>query len=303
MKKVTLLLACMLCLGVLYAQDLIVGTYNVRNNNQGDAQKGNGWDQRCPVIVNLIQFNDFDIIGTQEVLHDQLEDLLAGLPEYQHVGVGRDDGKTKGEYAPILYKKERFKLLKSGDFWMAEKTDHPNKGWDAALPRICSWAQFKDKTKKKKIWFFNLHMDHVGVEARRQSAKLVLEKIKEMCGKDAVILTCDFNVDQTHKSYELLANSDILSDSYEKARIRYALNGTFNAFKGNLMTNSRIDHIFISDKFIVDRYGILTDSYRTPKSNSEKLQVGDFPREVFSLEADVRMPSDHFPGKILLFSK
>ncbi|NDV59910.1 endonuclease/exonuclease/phosphatase family protein [Bacteroides sp. 519] len=301
MKKAMLLVACiMLCVGAINAQDLTVGSYNVRYNNQDDAQKGNGWNKRCPVIVNLIQFNDFDIVGAQEVLHNQLGDLLNGLPEYMHVGVGRDDGKTEGEYAPIFYKKDRFKLLSSGHFWLAEQTDHPNKGWDAALPRICTWAQFRDKKKKKKIWFFNLHMDHVGVEARRQSAKLVLQKIKEMCGKDAVILTGDFNVDQTHKSYELLANSDILSDSYVKARIRYELNGTFNAFKANQMTNSRIDHIFVSDKFVVDRYGILTDSYRTPKDSSVQLQVGDFPKEVFSMEADVRMPSDHYPVKVLL---
>lgn len=302
MKKTVLFFILILLFGcIVHAQDLVVGTYNVRNDNQGDARNGNGWERRCPFISQQILFNDFDIIGTQEVLHNQLEDLLRELPQYAHVGVGRDDGKTKGEYAPIFYKKDRFKLLKSGDFWLAEETGFPNKGWDAALPRICSWGYFKDKKKKKKIWFFNLHMDHVGVEARRHSARLVLEKIKEMCGKDAVILTGDFNVDKTHKSYELLVNSGILSDSYEKADIRYALNGTFNAFKSDLMTNSRIDHIFVSNKFNVDRYGILTDSYRTPKTDARELHIGDFPQEVFSAQAEARMLSDHFPVKVLLY--
>lgn len=300
-KKILTISLLFVCVCFINAQDLIIGTYNVRNDNQGDAKKGNGWVRRCPIIAQQILFNDFDIVGTQEVLHNQLEDLLRELPQYSYVGVGRDDGETKGEYAPIFYKKERFKLIKSGNFWLSEQTDYPNKGWDAALPRICSWGYFKDKKKKKKVWFFNLHMDHVGVEARRHSARLVLEKIKEMCGKDAVILTGDFNVDQTHESYRLLANSGILFDSYEKAKICYALNGTFNAFKNNLMTNSRIDHIFVSSRFRVDRYGVLTDTYRTPKADSKEIQVGDFPKEVFSIESEARMPSDHFPVKVLLY--
>jgi len=304
MKKIMpLFVFLFLCTGFIIAQDLIVGSYNVRNDNQGDAKKGNGWLRRYPVIAKQVSFNDFDIWGAQEVLHNQLEDLLRELPEYGYAGVGRDDGETKGEYTPVFYKKDRFELLKSGNFWLAEQTDHPNKGWDAALPRICTWVQLKDKKKKKKIWFFNLHMDHVGVEARRHSARLVLKKIQEMCGKDAVILTGDFNVDQTHESYKLLANSDILSDSYEKARVRYALNGTFNAFKNNLMTNSRIDHIFVTDKFVVDRYGILTDTYRTPIDDSKEVHVGDFPKEVFSMEAEARLPSDHYPVIVYLHYK
>ncbi len=306
MMKKTLFTIILLSLSICFinAQDLIVGSYNVRNDNRGDAEKGNGWNRRYPVMAQQILFNDFDIFGAQEVKHNQIEDLLRELPGYSYVGVGRDDGKTAGEYAPVFYKKDRFELIKTGDFWLAEQTDFPNKGWDAALPRICSWGYFKDKKKKKKIWFFNLHMDHVGVEARKQSARLVLEKIKEMCGKkDAVILTGDFNVDQTHESYSLLANSGVLYDSYEQAKVRYTPNGTFNAFKGNLMTNSRIDHIFVSDKLVVDKYGILTDTYRSPKENSEEKHLGDFPKEVFSMEAEVRMISDHFPLKVLLYYK
>jgi endonuclease/exonuclease/phosphatase family metal-dependent hydrolase len=304
MKKIiSLSVFLFLCVSFIYSQDLVVGSYNIRYNNQGDTENGNGWQCRYPVITKLISFNDFDILGMQEVLHNQLEDLQRELPQYGYVGVGRDDGKTAGEYAPVFYKKDRFELLKSGHFWMADQTDYPNKGWDAALPRICTWAQFKDRKKKKKIWFFNLHMDHVGVEARKHSSQLVLKKIEEMCGKDAVILTGDFNVDQTHESYKLLANSNILFDSYEKARVRYALNGTFNAFKPNRMTNSRIDHIFVSGKFEVDRYGVLTDTYRVPIENSKELNMGDFPKEVFSTEAETRLPSDHYPVKVYLHYK
>ena len=300
-KKLLICISFLLVVNIVtsYAQDLTIGSYNIRYDNSGDAENGNGWKSRCPILSQQILFNDFDILGAQEVLHNQLEDLLKNLPQYAHIGVGRDDGETKGEYAPIFYKKDRFKLLKSGHFWLAEETDHPNKGWDAALPRICTWAQFNDLKKKKKIWFLNIHFDHVGVEARKQSAILLLNKIKEMCGKDAVILTGDFNVDQTNESYKLLANSNVLFDTYEKAEVCYALNGTFNSFRSNRLTNSRIDHIFVSGGFKVDRYGILTDTYRTI-TNENQQHVGDFPREVFSSAAEIRMISDHFPLKVTL---
>lgn len=302
MKKVfSTLILWFLLISVAGAQDLIVGTYNVRCDAESDRKQGDAWEQRAPILAQQIQFNDFDLIGTQEVRFNQLNDLLNYLPEYAYIGVGRDDGKNEGEFVPIFYKKDRFKLLQSGNFWLSENTESPNKGWDAALPRICTWGEFKDLKKKKKIWFFNIHFDHVGVEARKQSAILLLNKIKEMCDKkDAVILTGDFNVDQTNESYKLLANSDLLNDTYETAVVQYALNGTFNSYKSNRLTNSRIDHIFISDKLRADRYGILTDTYRTPK-NKEPLDSGNFPKEVYSYEADVRMISDHFPIKVTLY--
>ncbi|MBD8387706.1 endonuclease/exonuclease/phosphatase family protein [Dysgonomonas sp. BGC7] len=301
MKRIFYVLILIAISGVLNAQKLTVASYNIRNNNKSDSVNGNGWYLRCPVISQLITFNDFDIIGMQEVLHGQLEDLLANLPEYTYVGIGRDDGKTKGEYAPIFYKKDKFKVLQTGNFWLSENTDYPNKGWDAALPRICTWVELKDKDSKKKIWFFNLHMDHVGVKAREESAKLVLQKIEDMCStKDIVILTGDFNVDQTHESYRLLANSNILSDSYEIAGIRYALNGTFNNFDPNLKTDSRIDHVFVSKGVSVERYGILTDTYRSEQSSGEKFQSGNFPKEVSLQKFEARIPSDHFPLKVIL---
>lgn len=146
-------------------------------------------------------------------------------------------------------------------------------------------------------------MDHVGVQARRESAKLVLAQIKEMCGKDFVVLTGDFNVDQTHDSYSLLANSKILEDSYSTAKIKFAPNGTFNAYHPDGMTTSRIDHVFVSPNFIVDRYGVLTDTYRTPLANPEKNERGDFPKEVFTMKAEIKNLSDHYPIKVILTYK
>ncbi len=296
MRKISLLILFVAFgLSLSHAQTLTVASYNIRNANQSDSINGNGWHQRCPVITQLVSFYDFDIWGAQEVLNRQLNDLLAGLPQYTSVGVGRDDGKTKGEYAPIFYKKDKITLLKSGDFWLSEQTDHPNKGWDAALPRICSWGYFKDKKSGLKFWFFNLHMDHVGVVARSESSKLVLKKIQEMCGKEPVILTGDFNVDQTHEGYDILTASPLLTDSYERATVRYALNGTFNSFDPNLMTDSRIDHMFVSPAFDVLKYGVLTDTYRGKTNNTESIKGKDAPQEISFQQYEARTPSDHFP--------
>lgn len=294
----------MFCAISLAAQNLNVASFNVRNDsNKEDAEQGNAWSQRYPYIAEMIKYNEFDIFGTQEVLHHQLNDLLKVLPDYGYVGVGRDDGKTEGEYAPIFYNKETIELIKTGDFWLSEEISYPNKGWDAVLPRICTWGEFRDIKGKFNFWFFNLHMDHIGVKARQESAKLVLAKIKEMCGNDPVILTGDFNVDQTHESYRLLNNSGILHDSFEEAKIRYALNGTFNAWDLNLKTDSRIDHVFVSNSFIVNKYGVITDTYRSPRNASKTVQSGNFPKEVSLKEYDARLLSDHFPVRVELTYK
>ncbi len=281
-------------------EQLTVASFNVRYQNSGDSIDGNGWNQRCPVVCNLIRFNNFEVFGAQEVLHDQLQDMLAELPGYNYIGVGRDDGKTAGEYAPIFYQKEKFKVSQSGHFWLSAVTDKPNKGWDAALPRICTWAYFTDKETGFEFFCFNLHMDHVGVEARKNSAKLVLNKITEMCEDKPVVLTGDFNVDQNSPNYAILEGSSLLKDSYKAADVCYALNGTFSGFKTNLKTDSRIDHVFVSSEFKVERYGILTDTYRSKIANSKPKQDGNFPKEVSLTQYEARLPSDHFPVKVVL---
>ena len=114
MKKCFLFMAVVLMAFSVSAQDLVVGSYNIRNSNSGDARNGNGWERRCPVICDQVEWVGFDVFGLQEVKHNQLEDMLAGLSDYTYEGVGRDDGKQAGEYSPIFYKKERFKYLEGG---------------------------------------------------------------------------------------------------------------------------------------------------------------------------------------------
>ncbi|HEY4786310.1 MAG TPA: endonuclease/exonuclease/phosphatase family protein [Bacteroidales bacterium] len=295
-KYICIILITVWLFPALDAQKLRVATYNIRNENSGDVKNGNGWKQRCPVIVQLIRFHDFDIFGAQEVLYGQLNNILEKLSEYGYIGVGRDDGDKAGEFAPIFYKKAILKPLQTGHFWLSEIEDKPNKGWDAALSRICTWGKFQINETDKIVWFFNLHMDHIGVKARLESSKLVIQKIKTMCSGEPVILTGDFNVDQTSDGYKYIVSSGILSDSYETSLIRYSTNGTFNNFDANLKTDSRIDHIFTGKAFQVSRYGVLTDSYRSEIDSSAKdIKSANFPKEVSLHQYISRLPSDHFP--------
>ena len=266
---------------VLHAQELYIGQYNIRNANAKDAAAGNGWERRSPVVCDILRVESFDIFGSQEALHGQMEDLRAALPQYESIGVGRNDGKTGGEYAPIFYKKDRIRCLQSGTFWLSETPDViGSKGWDAKYPRICTWGQFKDLKSGKKFWMFNLHMDHRGMEARRQSCHLVLAKVKEMCGKQPYILTGDFNVDQKNEIYNIIADSGVFHDSYETAEVRMAETGPMNYFKVNYKTDRRIDHVFLSPHFKALDYKLMTYSYWV---------------EVEPGVHEQRLPSDHYP--------
>ncbi|WP_190277559.1 endonuclease/exonuclease/phosphatase family protein [Adhaeribacter rhizoryzae] len=252
------------------AQGLRVGSYNVRYANTNDV--GNLWPDRAPVVANLIRFHDFDIFGTQEALKNQLDDISNALPVYARYGLGRDDGKEKGEHSAIFYKKDKFKLLNKGDFWLSQTPDKPSLGWDATCcNRIASWVYLQDIKNKKKFYVFNVHYDHQGKEARRESSKLILQKIAEIAGKEPVILTGDFNGDHSSEWYQTIANSGVLKDTYKQVQYPYASNASFNAFGSKLDGEQIIDHIFVTNHFKVNKWGILTDTYH-----------GKF-------------PSDHFP--------
>ena len=301
MKRImTSALLLLMALGI-HAQELFVGTYNIRQLNRGDEQAGNVWEMRCNVICNQINFESPDAFGIQEAFVGQLHDMQASLDNYAYIGVGRDDGKEEGEYSAIFYKKDRLKLLHSGNFWLSETPDVPCKGWDAACVRICSWGEFCQLNGKLRFFYFNLHMDHVGVQARSESAKLILKKIQQFPEGMPAVLTGDFNVDQTNESYALLDNSGIMRDAYQVAEFRYAMNGTFNDFKTDAKTESRIDHLFLTPNFKVKKYGILTDTYRAeaPEKTTAE-QSGNFPKEVKIKRYVARTPSDHFPVMIVV---
>jgi endonuclease/exonuclease/phosphatase family metal-dependent hydrolase len=276
-KKSITLIVFYLLFFVAQAQVVRMATYNMRYDNKGDSL--NPWKDRLPVIVQMIQFHDFDVFGGQELLDNQVKGLQEKLTDYEYQGVGRDDGATQGEYSPVFYKKAKYKLLKKGTFWLSETPEKPSKGWDAALPRVCSWVLLEERAGGRKFYVFNTHFDHRGEQARKQSALLILEQVKKMAGDTPVILCGDFNFDQNHESYTLIKSSPEFKDTYDLARIRMTHNGTFNSFNIASTTDRRIDHIFVTRDFEVKRYGILTDSYN-----------GKF-------------PSDHFPVMVELVVK
>ena len=252
------------------AQDIIVGTYNLRYDNAGDT--GDRWVNRAPVIESMIRFYDFDILGTQEGLLNQLDDLSSALPGYGRYGIGRDDGKDAGEHSAIFYKKDRFRLMDQGDFWLSGTPDKPSLGWDATCcKRICSWIKLRDKKSREELYCFNVHYDHQGETARRESSKLILKKIKEIAGDSHVILTGDFNGGHNTICYQTLATSGWLLDTYDRAPFRYDSNPSFNGFGKQVGGSEVIDNIFTSGHFSVKRWGIIGDTYHG------------------------KYPSDHFP--------
>ena len=291
------LLLILLSTAQLSAQ-MLVGSYNIRYKNDGDSIAGNVWNKRCQVICDQVNFMSPDIFGTQEALNVQLNDMLERLDGYDYIGVARDDGKTSGEYSAIFYKTDRLRLLDQGNFWISETPDRPGLGWDAACVRICTWGCFaaQTATNDEAFYFFNLHMDHVGITARREGAKLIVSKIREIAHGAPVIVTGDFNVDQKDEIYSIFTTSGLLKDSFLATRLRFAENGTFNSYDTNLYTESRIDHVFVSPEVRVDSYGVLTNSYWLPNEDSAaQLKGHDAPQEINFSKYSRRQPSDHYP--------
>lgn len=271
-RKVALILFLLLNVSssIAQAQDLVIATFNIRYDNPNDAP--NTWENRKLPVSQLIRFHSFDIFGIQEGMHHQVKDLESLLPNFAFVGKGRDDGKEKGEYSAIFYQKEKYKVEESATFWLAPETDHPNKGWDAALPRVCTWARMVEIATGRSFYVFNTHFDHRGVEARNQSAALILDKIKTINSQNLpVFLMGDFNVDQSTDAYRLLKNAEGMKDTFDSADFVYANNGSTKAFDLTKSHDRIIDHIFVSKGLKVKKYGILTDTYQN------------------------RFPSDHFP--------
>lgn len=260
MKKIIVIITCMLInLFAAQAQKLTIGTFNLRYDNPADT--GNLWKDRVPVAAALIRFHGFDIVGTQEGLRNQLDDLQRDLTEYSFYGIGRDDGRASGEHSAIFYKKEKYDLQESGDFWLSETPEKPGFGWDARNNRICSWVKLRDRKTKKSFYVFNVHYDHRGVQARVESSKLIVRKITEIAKGEAVILTGDFNGNHQSEWYQYIQNGTLLKDALWQVEHPYRNNGSFNSFKTGNPSKDIIDHIFLSKHFTATRYGVLTDTY------------------------------------------
>lgn len=240
-------------------------TFNIRLNTQADSL--NAWPYRKDKVASQILFHQAHIIGVQEALHDQMMDLKDRLASYKFVGVGRDDGKQKGEYSAIFYDTTRLQLMKTETFWLSEQPTVPgSKSWDAAITRIVTWAQFRDRKTRKPFYVFNTHFDHIGQEARRQSARLILQKIKDVTGNSPVILTGDFNSKPKADPIRILTDttaSFYMTDARKVSALpHYGPTGTFNAFGPMEIDDDPIDYIFIRNGIKVLQHATLSQTWR-----------------------------------------
>ena len=245
-------------------------SYNIRYDGHSDLAPD--WSQRKEPIVGQLQKEHPTIIGFQEVLYNQLNDLQNALTSYHHVGVGRDDGKTTGEFAPIFYDTTRYQLLQSGTFWLSPTPEVPSKGWDAALNRICTYALLESKHARKKLRVLNTHFDHMGTDARLHSAELLVEKFAELTQEVAapLLLLGDFNAEPDSYVYQLLNRH--FSDLSCSIRHRELCSGpTFNAFTLSESDDKIIDYFFGSPELLSIRFEVLHSKF------------------------DRSYPSDHFP--------
>ena len=255
------------------AADLRVMTFNLRTSTAMDGE--NGWDHRREMLIRAVRAADPDLLGTQECQLGQGDYLREKLADYTFVGVGRDDGKRKGEFAAILFRTDRFELLDSGTFWLSEHPDQVGKkGWDAQLARICTWAKLKDRGNGKAFLFLNTHFDHIGKVARVESAKLMRRWIDERARDLPVVVTGDFNANAESEPYRALLDaaegSVKLTDVYRAGHAAGGDESTFHGFSGK-GTGIRIDWIFCSGEFEL------------------------IASEIDRFSENGRYPSDHFP--------
>lgn len=250
MKRLFIMLSAILMLAACTKErktQVTWATLNVRYDNPED--NDNNWKYRKERVCRFIREKHIDVIGLQEVLHNQFLDLKQGLPKYEGIGVGRDDGHTTGEYAPLFYRKDRLEVLASGTFWLSEHPDRPGKpGWDGACQRIATWAKFREKATGKIFMGVNTHFDHVGEEARRQSALLIISKIQEIVGTNPAVVTGDFNVTDNSEAYRTITtDSFVLNDAHKIAAQALGVDYTWHDF-ARLQAGERekIDFIFVT---------------------------------------------------------
>lgn len=244
-------------------------TYNIRYDNPDDG--ADNWHQRKKELTEQIQQHKPDILGTQEALVHQVVYLDSALTNYNYVGVGREDGKTKGEYTALFYNKNKWKCLQSKTFWLSETPDTISIGWDAALERICTYALLENKENGEKLWALNVHFDHQGIEARQKAAELLVTKIADLQRKNAApaLLMGDFNAIPQDTPIKIL--TETLSDSFTKAA-QAGNTATFNDFDLEKRPQHRIDYIFTKDVKVTD-YKILTEKRKNGHYISDHFAV------------------------------
>jgi len=261
---------------------ITVMSYNIRFDNPHDGPSA--WPYRKNDVAKMIgPVYQVDIVGLQEVLSHQLDDLTERLPYYGWVGVGRDDGHQKGEYSPILYRKDKFDLIATNTFWLSESPETPgSKSWDTSITRIVTWAKFRERSSGKEFYFFNTHFDHRGVQARVESARLILDRIPEISEGLPFILTGDLNVNESSEAYAFIDRSSLVHDARYVSETEHegptaSFNNWLEIRRGE---NSRIDYIFVGDTVRVLNHKI-----------SDRKFNERFPSDHLPVISDIILPS------------
>lgn len=255
-------------------ESIVVVSYNIRYDNPAD--EVNAWSERRARVAGLLSFYGADIAGLQEAEVHQIGYLEEQLPGYEWYGVGRNDGADAGEFVPIFYRTSRFERIDAGTFWLSPDPSRPGSvGWDAALTRITSWVLLRDRTAGTELFVYNTHFDHVGEEARRESARLIRDSLRTRRGGHPAVVLGDFNATPDSEVYRTMMDSTdtgaALYDVRDRSPLIYGPTYTFEGFEVGSAEPVRIDYIFVTPGVEVRRTGVLSD------------QIGG------------RYPSDHLP--------
>lgn len=263
---------------------LTVMSYNIRFDNPDDGI--NAWPHRKDAVSEMMGPKyESDIIGVQEALRHQLDEIQERLPGYSWVGVGRDDGRNAGEFSPIFYREDRLDLVATNTFWLSENPQTPGSvSWDAAITRIVTWAEFTDLQSEQNFYVINTHFDHIGEQARVESSKMIVDFISDLEEHIPVIITGDFNVPETSEAYSVMADAPGIQDArYASETAHEGPTATFNNWEELRPPESRIDYIFVTDHFRVLNHRILDDRYD-----------GRFPSDHLPVISDVVLAPEHW---------
>jgi endonuclease/exonuclease/phosphatase family metal-dependent hydrolase len=270
------------------ALEVRVMSFNIRYGTANDGE--NHWKNRYEIVFDVLRNHRPDVVGLQEALGFQIEQIRKAVGGYGRIGVAREDGKNDGEYSAILYRLDLFDVDESGTFWFSDTPEVPGSShWGNACVRICSWARFVEKKSGRAFYFFNLHLDHVSQPSREKSAVLLTRRILARKHQEPFIVTGDFNTGENNPVILYLKGKAALTgpngDEYKNPvtmvdtfRVLHPDAddvGTFNGFKGN-RKGDKIDYIFTLPGVKVPEAAILYDN------------------------ADGKYPSDHFPVRATL---
>jgi endonuclease/exonuclease/phosphatase family metal-dependent hydrolase len=272
--------------------ELRVMSFNIRYGTANDGE--NHWNKRHRMVFDVLRNHPSDVVGLQETLRFQIDEIRKDLPAYGEIGVAREDGRADGEYSAILYRLDRFDVGESGTFWLSDTPEVPGSiTWGNACTRICTWARLIDKKSGKAFYIFNLHLDHVSQPSREKSAVLLAQRIHNRKHTDPFVLTGDFNAGETNpvitylKGRAALGGEDGTSsknpvpmvDTFRVLSPDATDVGTFNAFKGK-RGGEKIDFVFTTSDVRVLEAQILHDNVD-----------GRYPSDHFPLTARLRLPA------------